>query len=364
MTYGIPLMETEINNLNDLASQLKVSELDINRIKANSMNEYNFVLGLSTDKPCPFLTKEKLCSIHLNWGKKLKPKICQLFPFSFTYTPNGYYLYPSFASTAVIFNMGQALTQQDFTDKLNLFLEIYPNLNLDWNNIYLLDGEKIDFKKYLKHEEHILNVLDSNNFSFKDKLFGCLDYFCSLNVNQLKIKDLDNIDPKQIDGHIVSSFYNFIFKQTTDIDLNSTSFMMELLNVSKSDNLNISLDNNLYTKFRQLSKDDREVLENILSRFFYARIFAKLYFGPGFNNLSLIAGFNHLILIVLLTAIESTLFLHNNPEIALHYDTMAKVIRHVERRFTLLKYSPKTLTILEVLLTCQDRMTRLVDTIL
>ena len=100
-------------------------------------------MGLSTDKPCPFLTKEKLCSIHLNYGEKLKPKICQLFPFSFTYTPNGYYLYPSFASSAVIFNKGQALTQQDFTDKLNLFLEIHPNLNLDWTNIYLLDGEKI-----------------------------------------------------------------------------------------------------------------------------------------------------------------------------------------------------------------------------
>jgi hypothetical protein len=76
---------------------------------------------------------------------------------------------------------------------------------------------------------------------------------------------------------------------------------------------------------------DKEI-EDLLYRYFYSRIFAKLYFGAGFGQLSLIAGYHHLILLYALIKLQSrALALGRGASIVSYVDVVA-AIRQLEKR--------------------------------
>ena len=50
--------------------------------------------------------------------------------------------------------------------------------------------------------------------------------------------------------------------------------------------------------------DDEPEIEDLLYRYFFSRIFGKLYFGAGFGQLTVIAGFHHLVLVYALLKLQ------------------------------------------------------------
>ncbi len=64
------------------------------------------VTGRKPDGACVFLTEGNLCSIHGELGGSRKPIACQLFPYSLTATPDGYFASLSFACPSVVADRG------------------------------------------------------------------------------------------------------------------------------------------------------------------------------------------------------------------------------------------------------------------
>ena len=210
LSYGIPIFENEYENINFMARELKIPnfKLSLNQSKSSKNVSAKYILGLSKNDPCVFLDQARLCNIHKQYGEKHKPKICQLFPYSFTKTPNGYYVYLSFASSAVLYNYGQPLKLQNLDSKLADFEEIYPDLNLNWQNCYIVDGVKLDFSKYLKIESEIMVMLNDTTIDLARKLLACNEFIFRLNFQDtLLIPDiLKGIDEHYIDNLIIKSW--------------------------------------------------------------------------------------------------------------------------------------------------------------
>ena len=58
--------------------------------------------GRRPDGACVYLTPETLCSLHGELGGGRKPLACQLYPYSLTATPDGYFASLSFACPVVV----------------------------------------------------------------------------------------------------------------------------------------------------------------------------------------------------------------------------------------------------------------------
>ncbi len=368
LSYGIPLFENEYENINFMARELKIPnfKLSLNQSKSSKNVSAKYILGLSKNEPCVFLDQARLCNIHKKYGEKLKPKICQLFPYSFTKTPNGYYVYLSFASSAVLYNYGQPLSQQNLADKLADFEEIYPKLNLNWQNSNIVDGVKLDFSHYLNIESEIMVMLNDTSNDLAKKLLACNEFILSLNFQDSLLNPdiLSGIDEHYIDNLIIKYFHNLFFTNEDHYDLPFDDFLRDLVNIQKPviDITDVKLSSALNEKI------DTDRSEEILTRYIYCRIFGKLYFGSGFNNLSFVAGLYHLILIILIVKLEFKLVIrsinYNIPDANDLFSILVEIIRNTERKYTILAYSRQTCALLEVLLTCPKRIDRLIKKIL
>jgi hypothetical protein len=102
-----------------------------------------------------------------------------------------------------------------------------------------------------------------------------------------------------------------------------------------------------------------EPCEDLLNRFLYVRFFSKLFFGPGFHHLSLLAGLNHLRIlhILLRLKIKQVILLTKSKTIEL--EQLAELVRTLERRLTQMDFSGQSQAMLEVLLASPSRQERL-----
>lgn len=82
--------------------------------------EQEFAQGLSVyahhtkaraDGSCPFLIENR-CFIHSTLGEENKPRMCQLFPYTFVATPSGIFVGVTNNSMAAVRNLGEPLTEQ------------------------------------------------------------------------------------------------------------------------------------------------------------------------------------------------------------------------------------------------------------
>jgi Fe-S-cluster containining protein len=62
--------------------------------------------GRRQDGACVFLTRQELCAVHGELGGARKPLACQLYPYSLTATPDGYFASLSFACPSVVAGLG------------------------------------------------------------------------------------------------------------------------------------------------------------------------------------------------------------------------------------------------------------------
>lgn len=71
-----------------------------------------FRIRLREDEGCPFLTTDGLCRIHKSLGARAKPLVCQVYPYTFAYTPDGEFVGLRFSCPTVARN-GGALLEDD-----------------------------------------------------------------------------------------------------------------------------------------------------------------------------------------------------------------------------------------------------------
>ncbi|MGH9549684.1 MAG: hypothetical protein ACRD3W_09920, partial [Terriglobales bacterium] len=73
-------------------------------------------------------------------------------------------------------------------------------------------------------------------------------------------------------------------------------------------------------------------IEDLLYRYFYSRIFGKLYFGAGFGQLSLVAGFQHLLVVYALIKLHAKALSKSRGASVVSYVDVVATIRQLEKR--------------------------------
>ncbi len=190
---------------------------------------YTHTLEKRADGRCKFLTDENQCRLHLQYGSESKPRMCQLFPYTFTPTPSGLYASLSFASSAALHNTGRPLSEQaEFLySRWNLLEELVPGYRPNWESIQLADGVPLPWKNYLELEEKLVVLLQANNgasLSFSELASG-LSKVCTLALNPAVDleRNLTDARPKVVDQILLQALICFYFpldvfsENTTDL---------------------------------------------------------------------------------------------------------------------------------------------------
>lgn len=350
------------------------------------LRNYTHTLEKRVDGRCTFLTAEQRCALHINFAAPSKPSMCRLFPYTFTHTPSGVFASVSFASSAVLLNSGTLLSEQTETlsNQWSLFKELYPDWQTHWSSLQLLDGVPLHWTNYLQLEQGILPALEALIVSHQgaarpgagrspskigaDTLAQLANFSQSLveslpaGADPERLPELE-ASPKVIDQIILKHLNNLYLERdplSNSYDLDARALMTEIVQAPQAVTLagsgvEIDLADLAATKLGNLPAD----IEDLLRRFVYCRIFAKLYCGPSFGHLSMIAGLHHLHLLVSLLRLKMKLTILQGGTLSL-YD-VAELVRTVERQLTQLAMSKETSAVMEVLLSSPSRIERVSD---
>ena len=344
----------------------------------DKLQVFSHSLEKRSDGKCEFLTEENRCKLHNQFGVEAKPSMCRLFPYTFTDTPDGVYCSLSFASTAVLFNEGEYLesSEEHLKEQYSLFQELFPNLNLDWSSAQVIDTVPIKWKDFKKAEAPLLSELEKevdSGIRIERKIFELSGKFRNLVPSKINLNDMAGFDarPKLVDQVLIKHLLDFycpvdVFSKN-NFDFEARKVVEEIL----SSNNKIELyANNEKVTFGKLATTTLGELGHekmdMLRRFYYLRIFSKLYFGPGFNFLSVIPGFHHLIIMGLLARFRLKLDMVSGElkKDELHSQNatirFVEYLRTIERSLTVANFSEETVAMLEVLLASPSRIERLI----
>ena len=327
---------------------------------------------------CPFVV-DNLCYIHSQFESETKPSICQLFPYSFNETPSGVYATVSFVSMGVIHNSGKPLLEQrDYMEKkLFDFQTLFPGHHPNWAKLEMTNGKPVTWEEYLAIETEVVASLQNKELSLEDrfrdaskKLMGkvrgeapqATSGAPSLAPSSAVATDLSRT-LKPLDHHLLLAFHKMYFPTKIQArgegDFKVMRFLQQLVAKGLGTKFRLSLPTRTYTlgDLSSVAWDDKDPdIENLLYRYFYSRIFAKLYFGAGFGQLTVITGFHHLGLLLALVKMQSRALALSRGVNKVSYVDVVAAVRQLEKRmgetavdgmaaaaFELLMFSPSRL---------------------
>jgi len=352
----------------DLFRPLKAYE------KANS--PYTHAIKEGEDGHCPFLVNN-LCFIHSTRDAKAKPAICQLFPYCFNETPSGVFATVSFLSMGAVYNSGKALAEQHeyLKNKYEDFKSLFPDHHPNWSKLQLTVGQAITWEQYLEYENKMLEFLKAEK-PMRDRFLNCSSYLVGLSRSKPQTEgttappvqdDLDEADSlNRLDRVLVANFHRLYFPvkaiKRGQGDFKVSRLIYEATIGPALGTLRIEVPAGRFAldvlKSVSWPEDDQEI-KDILYRYFYSRIFAKLYFAAGFGQLSLIAGFHHLALIYALIRWHAkALALSRDAKTVSLIDVVATV-RQLEKRLGETAMSGYAAATIELLLFSPGRLRRL-----
>ncbi len=398
--WAVPMTSEDFNRVASIdwspyASELKISgqvlrdsvikvsndENQVIELKKNSLfrqlkdyeikdSNYRYAIKVAYDGMCPFLVNN-LCLIHSKYESTTKPAICQLFPYSFNETPSGTYLSVSFVSQAVIYNTGQALTNQyDYLmGKYADFKKLFPHNAPNWNSLKLTVGQPLDWQAYLDYESKVVDYLKDSSVGFGQRLINCSKFLTALMLNG-KSTTLNKANLKYLDKHLLVNLFKIYFPNAAvvrgeaDFNLNRFLYQISWGNlypgiVFKVAGRNFTLNDINDIEFPETDPD----LENLLYRYYFCKIFGKLYFGAGFGQLSLLAGFNHLAILYPLIKINSKIVAKMRGVNKVSFIDLAQSIKIIEKRLGETSVSPNTAAVFELLLASSSRLERILTNI-
>jgi len=110
----------------------------------------------------------------------------------------------------------------------------------------------------------------------------------------------------------------------------------------------------------KLPQVEKEV-HQLISRFIYCRIFAKLCWGPGLGHLSVLSGLHFLGLVTALLRIKLKVLSIDQPATKIDFMQVAELVRTLERQLTTLRISQESSAVLQVLLESPKRFERILS---
>jgi len=339
---------------------------------------YTHAIKEGEDGHCPFLVNN-LCFIHSTRDAKTKPAICQLFPYCFNETPSGVFATVSFLSMGAVYNSGKALSEQHeyLKHKYEDFKSLFPDHHPNWSKLQLTVGQAITWQQYLEYEGKILAFLKTEK-PFCDRLLDSSSYLVGLAGPKAQSQETTAESPSvqddasdggslnHLDRVLVANFHRLYFPvkpiKRGEGDFKVSRLVFEATFGPALGTLKIEVPSGRFSLHSLASvnwpEDDQEI-KDILYRYFYSRIFAKLYFAAGFGQLSLIAGFHHLALIYALIRWHAkALALGRDAKTVSLIDVVATV-RQLEKRLGETALSGYAAATIELLLYSPKRLKRL-----
>ncbi len=296
---------------------------------------------------CPFL-QNNLCFIHGQFQSETKPSMCQLFPYCFNETPSGIYASVSFVSMAVVHNSGTPLSKQRelLEKKLADFQALFPDHHPNWAKLELTGGHPISWSQYLTIEQEILSRWNQRQLPMEDR-FRQVSKDLIARVKEPSAEKSPQADSnetapkplKPLDNHLLMSLHAMYFPTKIlargEGDFSIMRFLTQMAFKGISAPLSIKVPGQSFG-LEQLSQikwpDSDPEIEDLLYRYFFSRIFSKLYFGAGFGQLSLIAGFHHLTLLYTLTKLQAKALALSRDVQKVSYIDVVAAVRQLEKR--------------------------------
>lgn len=374
LQWPVPLTQSDFDKIADLNLSTEGSTR-ILRSKRENLLSFTHTLEKKTDGSCQFLTNEKLCYLHQEFGVESKPSMCLLFPYSFTVTPNEVLASLSFASSAVLCNSGNLLSQQAETleFQFRIFQDLFKPKRELWHKLQLVDGQLLDWESFTALDKQINAIIEGDETDpaiYPDMMERRLKEASDLLVKQLPDPALAEREPKLearpriADQILLKHLERLYFPQQVfledNYDLKAKELMVELVAAPKAVSFGQGQES---LKFAELINiklgklpDD---VEGLFNRFFYVRFFSKLYFGPGFHHFSLIAGMHHLRTLQILLRLKIKQSLCLSSKTKADFELACELVRTMERRLTQLDLSAQSVAMLEVMLSSVERQTRI-----
>lgn len=385
LQWPVPLTAQDREHIRNL--DLETSGLKLNSDKlfqklnpfAGRPQGFTHTLEKEADGKCGFLTEDNRCYLHLHFGAESKPSMCRLFPHFFTITPQAVLGSVSFASSAVLFNTGKLLSEQSdmLQTKLNEFQKLFPNDPSGWHKLQVIDGFALSWEDFSGLDDNWESVIhneeentDKSEETFPrnlpDKLFKLSALAADLLDSPQSTESGPNLEcnPKIVDQLILKYLDKLYFPENVFEERNFDFATAELLTeiVSKPDAVHLDylpspsrFSDLIDYKLGQLPPE----MEALIDRFLYCRFFSKLFFGPGFHYLSLLAGTHHLLILNILIRLKLKYLVLSRQVDAIGIMDLAEIIRTMERRLTQLALSRESKAALEVLLMSRERINRL-----
>ncbi|MCC6979882.1 MAG: YkgJ family cysteine cluster protein [Candidatus Melainabacteria bacterium] len=327
---------------------------------------YGYAIKEGGDGHCPFL-KDNLCFIHSKHGSTFKPSICQLFPYCFNETPSGIYATVSFVSMGVVNNSGKPLTEQrDYLEtKLKEFKTLFPDHHPNWSNLKLAVDKPLAWDEYLEIEKEMLKIWAERDKPLDDRFLAISDMLVSRFKGAAVTPPANAGSMKSLDKNLLVALYKIYFPVKKlgrgEGDFNAGRFAYQTLFEGVFPGLRLKSPTRSYS-FEELAKmefpQDKDV-EDLIYRYFRSRIFAKLYFGAGFGQLSLITGFHHLLLTYVLLKENSKIVALSRGAGTVSYVDVVVAVRTLEKRLGETALGGYAAAILELLLFSPGRMRRI-----
>jgi len=356
-SWPVPLNDNDVSRLETLAALEARDYIKPLGQRSDALKSSTHSLEKRADGKCVFLDDDNRCKLHSNFGPEAKPAMCQLFPYTFTPTPSGVYASVSFASTGVLTNSGRPLQEQSehLQSRWSLMQSLNPEYQPDWHSAQLLDGVPISWTEYLAVDRDLLELLRPNGPHVS--ILSLCEQACSLLMSRLPAaypldRNFTETPPEVMDRILISYLLDFYFPddvfESTESNLPARMMLQHMVSPAAA-SLRI-IPNQL------LSEVDPQI-DQLLRRFLYCRVFSKLYFGPGYNFLSVTAGLHHLCCLVALVriALKSAIGTTSGDT----FTAAAELVRKLERRLTMARFSRETVSVLEVLFTSPSRVKRI-----
>jgi Fe-S-cluster containining protein len=416
LRWPVPATEEDFQRVVELSRQVDIgSQPEATLFRkislasaVDKLEQFSYTLEKQADGSCAFLTDEKRCRLHTEFGAEAKPGMCQLFPYTFTDAPDGYYASVSFASTGVLLNSGKALSdQEDFLrTRLTLFKRLFPKLLLDWSKIEFYDGSPLRWSQYLAIEEKLRQPFrqvqwpqaacadtasdlggvgkesggaaqrsaaapastSSALLHASAALVAMLPAGVDLERARLVEAPVEKVDLLLL-RHLLDFYFPADIYASRDDSFGAHALMQQLVRPPEMVQVFIGGHDLPLSEICQLPLPVMPPdSEQLLSRFVYARLFSKLFFGPGLAHLSVIAGFHHLGVLIALLKIKLKCL---NWERSgggtaqampvFDFNEIAELVRALERRLTSTRHSTEASSILQVLLESPQRFERIIS---
>ncbi|HEY9713862.1 MAG TPA: hypothetical protein V6C72_10355, partial [Chroococcales cyanobacterium] len=247
---------------------------------------------------------------------------------------------------------------------------LFPDLELDWADIQLVDGKPLSWLDYQRHELHLAENLLASDTCLLSQMLDKSRYLVEIIGPGVEFEHIPSsqINPAIVDALLVRELLSLYFPRDVylepECNFVARAFAEKLIaaaaNPASVNWLDESLSFDALGALK-LGRLDAES-ESLLRRFVYCRIFSKLYFGPGLGSLSLLAGFHHLAILMALLRIDLKVKLASSEErngAAPTFEQVAESLRCLERRLTVATFSLEATATLEALLQSPARLKRI-----